>query len=86
METMRITSKGQVPIPADIRDRLGLLPQTEVVFEIEDDTLRIRRADNGKPGRGKQLSRHMRGRATTSMTATPAAPPRKAAAEPAKPS
>jgi len=68
METTRITSKGQVTIPADIRDRLGLLPQTEVVFEVEDDTVRIRRADNGKPGRGNWLTRHMRGRATASMT------------------
>lgn len=68
METMRITSKGQVTIPADIRNRLGLLPQTEVVFEVEDDTVRIRRADNGELGRGKWLTRHMRGRATASMT------------------
>lgn len=27
---MRITSKGQVTIPADIRERAGLLPETEV--------------------------------------------------------
>ena len=27
---MRITSKGQVTIPADIRERAGLLPHTEV--------------------------------------------------------
>ena len=30
---MRVTSKGQVTIPANLRNRLGLLPNTEVVFE-----------------------------------------------------
>ena len=30
---MRITSKGQVTIPADIRERAGLLLHTEVDFE-----------------------------------------------------
>ena len=29
---MRITSKGQVTIPADIRAEAGLLPHTEVEF------------------------------------------------------
>jgi AbrB family looped-hinge helix DNA binding protein len=32
---MRITSKGQVTIPADIREQAGLLPHTEVDFEFE---------------------------------------------------
>lgn len=30
---MKITSKGQVTVPASLRLRLGLLPGTEVVFE-----------------------------------------------------
>lgn len=68
METMRITSKGQVTIPMEIRNRLGLLPHTEVVFEMEDDTVRIRRADETAQRRGKLLARHMRGRATVRMT------------------
>jgi AbrB family looped-hinge helix DNA binding protein len=32
---VRITSKGQVTIPAEIRERTGLLPQTEVEFEFD---------------------------------------------------
>ena len=32
---MRITSKGQVTIPQSIRERLGLLPHTEVEFSVE---------------------------------------------------
>lgn len=31
---MRITSKGQVTIPQHIREQAGLLPDTEVAFEI----------------------------------------------------
>lgn len=31
---MRITSKGQVTIPQGIREKAGLLPHTEVGFEI----------------------------------------------------
>ena len=31
---MRITSKGQVTIPQDIREKAGLLPNTEVEFKI----------------------------------------------------
>ena len=32
---MRITSKGQVTIPQEIREALGLLPHTEVEFAVE---------------------------------------------------
>jgi AbrB family looped-hinge helix DNA binding protein len=42
---MRLTSKGQVTIPQEIREKLGLHPGTEVEFDIVDDTVRIRRAE-----------------------------------------
>ena len=32
---MRITSKGQVTMPIEIRERLGLLPNSEVEFEVD---------------------------------------------------
>lgn len=41
---MQITSKGQVTIPQDVRLRLGLLPHTEVEFEIVGDHARIRKS------------------------------------------
>ena len=41
---MQITSKGQVTIPQDVRNRLGLLPHTEVEFELAGDHARIRKA------------------------------------------
>lgn len=40
---MRITSKGQVTIPKEIRNRLGLMPSTEVEFEVVGNCARIRK-------------------------------------------
>ena len=34
---MRITSKGQVTIPVAIREKAGLLPGTEVDFQLDGD-------------------------------------------------
>jgi len=66
---MRITSKGQVTIPMDIREKLGLLPNTEVEFEIDGDTVRVKRASRTvRRGRGWALVEHMRGRATAGLT------------------
>lgn len=59
---MRITSKGQVTIPQDIRERLGLLPLSEVEFDIVGDCVRIRKA-RGKKTRGQMLVERLRGSA-----------------------
>lgn len=67
MDTVRITSKGQVTIPEEIRNRLGLLPHTEVTLEVEGDAVRIRRTNDHRPG-GKMLIHHLRGRATGVLT------------------
>jgi AbrB family looped-hinge helix DNA binding protein len=64
---MRITTKGQVTIPIEIRERLGLFPNTEVEFEMDGDAVRLRKA-NGKNRRGSRLIEHMRGRATAGLT------------------
>lgn len=65
---MRITSKGQVTIPIEIRERAGLLPHMEVRFEIEGDTVRIIREQGPVEGRGKKLLERMRGRATSGLS------------------
>ena len=65
---MRITSKGQVTIPIEIREELGLLPHTEVVFEVEGDAMRLRKADEQSNGRGERLVRRLRGTADVEMT------------------
>jgi AbrB family looped-hinge helix DNA binding protein len=48
---MRITSKGQVTIPQEFRERLGFLPDTEVEF---------REVANGKELRLVKLSQSSR--------------------------
>ncbi len=65
---MRITSKGQVTIPVEIRERLGLLPNTEVRFEVEGNTVRIVREESPSGSRGQRLLERMRGRATSRMS------------------
>lgn len=66
---MRITSKGQVTIPADIRERAGLLPHTEVAFEMDGDVVRIVRvAARSDRGRGARLVAHLRGRGDVAMS------------------
>jgi len=66
---MRITSKGQVTIPADIRERAGLLPDTEVEFELEGDVVRIVRARPRRgPSRGERLVGRLRGAASVRMS------------------
>ena len=66
---MRITSKGQVTIPADIRERAGLLPHTEVDFEFDGQDVRIvRAAGRNKDGRGARLVAHLRGRGDVEMS------------------
>ncbi len=57
--TMRITSKGQVTIPQEIRERLGLLPHTEVEFAVERGRAVLRPA-SGKTGRGARIVDHLK--------------------------
>jgi len=67
---MRITSKGQVTIPQDVRDEVGLLPHTEVEFVIEPDGVRIVKARQGRrPTRGAMVvDRLRRGAGRVSMS------------------
>ena len=39
-----VTQKGQVTIPIEIRRRLGINPHDRVVFELDGEEARIRRA------------------------------------------
>jgi AbrB family looped-hinge helix DNA binding protein len=64
---MRITSKGQVTIPIEIREKVGLLPGTEVVFELDDDGVRLRRSERSE-GRGRSVVERLRGRATGNLS------------------
>ena len=66
---MKIRSKGQVTIPAALRERAGLMPETEVEFEFDGGAVRIRPAAQAKMGgRGTRLISVMRGRGDIAMT------------------
>ncbi len=65
---MRVTSKGQVTIPVDIRTRFGFLPDTEVEFVVDEETVKIVRATQAGNTRGDRVVRHLRGRAVSHLT------------------
>lgn len=66
---MRVTSKGQVTIPQAIRERFGLLPETEVEFQVVGNTLRLVKARRARRhGRAEATIGRLRGSATVRMT------------------
>ena len=65
---MRITSKGQVTIPVEIREQAGLLPHTEVEFSFDGRDVRISPASGKKAGRGARVIAHLRGRGDVVMS------------------
>ena len=66
---MRVTSKGQVTIPQEIREKAGLLPNTEVEFVFDGRTVRILKAKPSKrPGRGATIVARLRGTGDVRMT------------------
>jgi len=64
---MKLNSKGQVTIPAPLRERHGLHEGDELNVIEEGSALRIVRAE-GSETRGQRLVHHMRGRATTTLS------------------
>ncbi len=64
---MKVTEKGQITIPKEIRDALGIGAGTEVEFERHDDAIVVRKA-SGPPTRGRQLVERLRGRGDVTMT------------------
>lgn len=64
---MRITSKGQVTIPIDVRRRLGLHEGDEVEFVVDGNTARIVRAATDETA-GHRLAARLRGRGSSGMS------------------
>jgi AbrB family looped-hinge helix DNA binding protein len=64
---MRVTSKGQVTIPIELRERFGLLPDTEVEFQPAGNGVRIHKARRGS-GRGKRVVDRLRGRGDVKLS------------------
>lgn len=55
-----MTSKGQVTIPIEIREQLGLEPGDDLVFTVEGSAVRVERGAGSR--RGRRIVEHLRGR------------------------
>lgn len=64
---MKVTAKGQVTIPLAVRERLGLLPNTEVEFLLRDGHAILRKIRHSDR-RGAKIVAHLRGRGTVPLT------------------
>jgi len=67
---MRVTSKGQVTIPQDIREHAGFLPGSEVQFIIGDDGIVrvIRSKDQLRDPEVTEALKRLAGSADNKMT------------------
>ena len=63
---MRVTTKGQVTIPQHIREKLGIVPATDIEFVEEKDRVYIVKKEG--PGNRNTKFRKLRGIATIKMT------------------
>jgi AbrB family looped-hinge helix DNA binding protein len=65
VKLMRVTTKGQVTIPRNIRETLGIMPETEVDFKEENGRYYIVKSDG--PKESKKFKK-LRGIATANMS------------------
>ena len=63
---MKVTIKGQVTIPLPLRQKVGIVPGSEVEFVEERGRLYLKKVEG--PGRGQALVAHMRGRGALAMS------------------
>jgi len=63
---LKITLKGQVTIPLEVREKMGFLPDTEVEFKISGNTVLLKKA-GAQSKRSRDLIARMRGKATVKM-------------------
>ncbi len=65
MVLAKITSKGQVTIPKDVRERLGLRPGDQIAFTEDQGGWRIRKETQDPPfDKWRGYLKHLRGRRT----------------------
>jgi antitoxin component of MazEF toxin-antitoxin module len=63
---VQINQQGQMTLPPELQEQLGLLSGPEVQLEVVGNVLQLRRKDT--PSRGKQLIAALRGKATSQLT------------------
>lgn len=69
---MRVTTKGQVTIPQDVREKLGIVPGSEVDFIVRGNSARIVKTKNksGKMTRGERIVARATGKGTANLDLT----------------
>lgn len=55
---MRVTSKGQVTIPRDLRELVGIKPNSDVIFGVEGGVLTIVPKNGGSEGADRARLKH----------------------------
>jgi AbrB family looped-hinge helix DNA binding protein len=64
---VRLTSKGQVTIPIEVRDEFGLKPGDEIEFVLDEHGLHIVKSTK-QPSRGRRIAESLLGRGDVAMT------------------
>lgn len=64
---MHVTTKGQVTIPIEVREKLGIFPNSEVQFELLDGAALLRKLDS-HDSRGERLVRRLKGRGDVKLS------------------
>jgi len=64
---MKVTTKGRVTIPMEIRGQLGIQPGAEVEFAVDGNTIRMTPVREAA-AHGRRIVQRLRGRATVRMT------------------
>jgi AbrB family looped-hinge helix DNA binding protein len=66
---MRVTSKGQVTIPIEIREKLGLVPESEVEFTLEGNGARLTKIPAKRArSRGAAVIERLKGKGDIKMS------------------
>lgn len=65
---MRITTKGQVTIPEQIRHKYGFLPNTMIIFVEDKGKVYIQLVDKKHQQRGRDIVSRLRGSASVRMS------------------
>ena len=66
---MRVTSKGQVTIPIELREKFGIFPDSEVEFGFSGNKITIQKAKpkKGKMSRGERIVANAIGKGSVNL-------------------